>query len=52
LETISELLSLVKNPKRSPSIPLVKGEEDNLIDSPPFTRQGCFKNGQANEKSN
>jgi hypothetical protein len=23
---------------RSPSIPLVKGEEENLIDSPPFTR--------------
>jgi len=26
----------MKISKRSPSIPLKKGEEDNLIDSPPF----------------
>jgi hypothetical protein len=29
---------MIKIPKRSPSIPLKKGEEDNLIYSPPFLR--------------
>ena len=29
---------MVKDSKRSPSIPLKKGEEDNLIDSPPFRK--------------
>jgi hypothetical protein len=28
----------VGSSKRSPSIPLKKGEEDNLINSPPFKR--------------
>ena len=31
---------MVKDSKRSPSIPLKKGEEDNLIDSPPFRKGG------------
>jgi hypothetical protein len=38
LETIQELVAEMKISKRYPSVPLKKREEDNLIDSPPFTR--------------
>jgi hypothetical protein len=35
----SSAISLVtKDPPQSPSIPLKKGEEENLVDFPPFTR--------------